>query len=84
MWLDIFLLDTFYAKGTVDEVRSSLSKAYKEYLNIVFGKNYMSFPKSDVEHHCDPDGFPAKTRAKRHNIDMNDVISYLKSVYVKI
>lgn len=162
MWLDIFPIDTFNAKGTVDEVRNSLSKARKEYLsyynkfehsisqekmlekkneifgkyenltngnnkvmidalefteaerfideevvfplkkiqfedaefyvpnnceeylNVVFGKNYMLFPKSDVEHHCDPDGFPAKTRAKRHNIDMNDVISYLKSVYDKI
>lgn len=54
------------------------------YIPAYYGNNYMSFPYGGVEHHCDPDGQRAKTRAVRHNVDMKEVIAYLHSVYEKI
>lgn len=54
------------------------------YLVQCYGQHYMSFPKRGIGNHLDPDGMPAKTRAKRHNIDMNEVISHLEDVYHQI
>lgn len=46
--------------------------------------NYMDYPKSGLLHHTDPDGGLAQDRAKKHNVDMNEVLEYLKSVYSAI
>lgn len=51
------------------------------YLTQCYGQNYMSFPKKGIGNHVDPDGMPAKTRAKRHGVDMNEVIEHLEKVY---
>ena len=57
---------------------------YKLYLSKRFGNNYMNYPHSGILHHTDPDGGLAQDRAKKHNIDMNEVLDYLKSVYSDI
>ena len=54
------------------------------YLIQCYGENYMSFPKRGVLDHNDPDGQNAKSRAKRHGIDMNGVIDYLNKIYGEI
>ena len=53
------------------------------YLAQCYGQHYMGFPKV-LQEHLDPDGQCAKTRAKRHGIDMQEVIEHLKNVYEQI
>lgn len=53
----------------------------RAYLIQCYGENYMSFPKRGVLDHVDPDGQHAKTRAKRHGVDMKEVIEHLTNVY---
>lgn len=55
-----------------------------EYLKKQYGSDCMNFPRYGILHHNDPDGGNASTRAIRHNINMNDEIAYLQSVYEKI
>lgn len=54
------------------------------YLSKVYGNNYMSYPRSGLLQHTDPDGGLAQDRAKKHNVDMNEVLEYLTSVYAAI
>ncbi len=54
------------------------------YLSKIYGNNYMDYPRSGLLHHTDPDGGLAQDRAKKHNVDMNEVLEYLKSVYSSI
>lgn len=57
---------------------------YKLYLSKLYGNNYMDYPRSGLLHHTDPDGGLAQDRAKKHNIDMKEVLEYLTSVYSAI
>lgn len=50
------------------------------YLKGLYGKDYMSYPRGGIEHHTDPDGYTAATRAERTGTDMNKEIAYLHSV----
>ena len=54
------------------------------YLTKMYGKDYMSFPRGGITHHTDPDGLYAYERAKAHDINMQEVIEYLKDVCEKI
>jgi lipopolysaccharide cholinephosphotransferase len=54
------------------------------YLRMMYGDDYMGFPLNGVEHHREPDGGLVKTRARRNNIDMAKVISYLSDVYDRL
>lgn len=53
------------------------------YLVQCYGQHYMNFPRI-MQEHLDPDGQCAKTRAKRHGVDMKEVIEHLDNVYKKI
>ena len=53
------------------------------YLSKIYD-NYMDYPRSGLLHHTDPDGGLAQDRAKKHNINMNEVLEYLTSVYSAI
>ena len=53
---------------------------YDMYLRQLFGDSYMSYPRTGVEHHMDPDGTKASERARKNQIDMNKEIKYLKSI----
>lgn len=50
------------------------------YLRSVYGDGYMSYPRGGLEHHTDPDGHTASSRAERTGTDMKEVISYLHGV----
>ena len=54
------------------------------YLKMEYGDTYMEYPKGGVEHHTDPDGGLARDRARKHNVDMNEVLAYLNDVAKKI
>ena len=54
------------------------------YLVQCYGQHYMDFPQRGILDHVDPDGQHAKTRAKRHGVDMQEVIEYLENVYKQI
>lgn len=54
------------------------------YLSKLYGNNYMEYPRSGLLHHTDPDGGLAQNRARKHNVDMNEVLEYLTSVSSKI
>lgn len=54
------------------------------YLSEIYGNNYMDYPRSGLLHHTDPDGCLAQDRAKKHNVDMNEILEYLRSVYSEI
>ena len=56
----------------------------ERYLSKLYGNNYMDYPKSGLLHHTTPDGELAQNRAKKHNVDMNEVLEYLTSVYFAI
>ena len=50
------------------------------YLKEFYGESYMSFPRTGLEHHLDPDGATASTRAIRHGMNMEKEIQYLKEI----
>ncbi len=52
-----------------------------EYLIMLYGNNYMMFPRRGVEHH-DLGRGPLKTWAKRNGVDMREVYSYLKEIKI--
>lgn len=54
------------------------------YLSKLYGNDYMEYPRAGLLHHADPDGGLAKDRAKKHNVNMKEVLEYLKSVYAAI
>jgi len=60
-----------------------IPKDADKYLKSYYGE-YMCFPRTGVEHHLDSSGENAKTRARRHGIDMDAEIRYLHSVLEKI
>ena len=76
----IFPLDTHLFEG----VELPIPRNSDFYLKQQYNGDYMSFPRFGLEHHNDPDGNSAATRAIRHNVNMKDVISYLHSVYEKV
>lgn len=53
------------------------------YLKGMYGEEYMSYPRGGIEHHTDPDGNTASTRAERTGTDMKKVIAYLHSIAEK-
>ena len=59
-------------------------KTPPQYIKEYYGENFMSFPRTGIEHHLDFDGSTASTRAVRHNIDMKKEIEYLKNVFEKV
>ena len=54
------------------------------YLSKTYGNDYMDYPRSGLLHHTDPDGGLAQNRAKKHDVDMNEVLEYLASVFSAI
>lgn len=76
MQSDIFPLKEMEYEGFFFPVPNNTPAYLEEY----YGANYMSFPRSGIEHHLDPDGSTASTRASRHNVDMIKEIQYLKDV----
>lgn len=54
------------------------------YLKGMYGDEYMSYPRGGIEHHTDPDGNTASTRAEKTGTDMKKVIAYLHSAAEKI
>lgn len=77
---DVFPLKDMEYEGISFPVPNNTQKYLSEY----YGPNYMSFPRTGIEHHLDPDGSTASTRAVRHGIDMEKEIQYLKNVYERI
>lgn len=57
---------------------------YDLYLSKLYGNSYMEYPRNGLLQHTDPDGGLAQDRAKKHNVDMNEVRNYLASVYSSI
>lgn len=47
------------------------------YLEKIYGENYMQLPKVGILHHDEGRG-PLSTWARRHNVDMKQVLAYLK------
>lgn len=56
------------------------------YLKKVYGDNYMGFPRKGIEHHGgEGKGRPAlKNWAKNNNVDMMEVYSHLREVYISL
>ena len=77
---DIYPLGEMEYEGIMFPVPNNTPNYLKEY----YGENYMSFPRTGIEHHLDPDGSTASTRAIRHGIDMKKEIQFLKKVYEEI
>ncbi len=55
-----------------------------KYLEQMYGRDYMSFPKQGAEHHLDPDGGTVSERPRRSGTDMEEVKAYLRQVKAKI
>ena len=56
---------------------------YPAYLTAVFGKNYMGFPQSGLEHHGDERGL-LSTWASKSNVDMREAYEKLVEIYEMI
>lgn len=77
---DLFPLVEMEYEGIMFPVPTNTPNYLKEY----YGENYMAFPRTGIEHHLDPDGSTASTRAIRHGIDMEKEIQHLKEIYDSI
>ena len=77
---DLFPLKEMEFEGLKLPVPNNTPRYLMEY----YGENFMSFPRTGIEHHLDPDGSTASTRAIRHGIDMEKEILFLQNVYDKI
>lgn len=55
-----------------------------EYLEKIYGRSYMQFPRTGVEHHVASGGVLAKSIAKLNGINMEEVCEYLNDVAKKI
>jgi len=76
---DIFPLSKIIFEGRLYCCPNNADK----YISTQFGKNYMQFPRSGVEHHGGDDGKLA-TWSVKNNIDMNVILKELQSIYEKV
>lgn len=68
------------AKATFEDDQFCVPADYPAYLTAVFGKNYMGFPKSGLEHHGGKRGL-LSTWASQNNVDMQEVYTKLTQIY---
>lgn len=89
----VFLKYTCFQRNSVlplrriqfGEVKVNSPAAYDAYLSVVYGKNYMMFPKGGIEHHGTVTERPPLDQwAKLNGVDMDDVKSYLTKIYNSI
>lgn len=74
---EIYPLTTLPFEG----LELSVPSQYDVFLTKMYG-NYMSLPKSGVEHHGKRETGSVKTWSRSHNIDMNNVYEELKRVKI--
>lgn len=82
----VISFDSIYPLKSIEYegINFPIPKDSYKYLELHYGKDYMKFPRSGVEHHLDLEGNCVKTRAQRNGVDMEKEIAYLQSVYNRI
>lgn len=66
-------------KATLDGYLFSAPNNADLYLKVIYGNNYMEFPRKGIFHHDEGRG-PLSTWAKRNNVDMEKVLKELTSI----
>lgn len=81
IWLYNNIFPLSYRK--FEEYNFPVPNDINTYLLSFYGKSYMNFPKSGVEHHGDERG-ALSTWAYKSGTDMDEVLNYLKGVLKKV